>query len=169
MKTTHRMFISRNFSTVYTYKYTTHVPSIEQNPRPPSPTRRTDDGRATAHRHAHDVHHQRLRFHAPDRRRQQTRGRGEEIRRRPRRQGTHRLLVFIPSRSLESHQPPVATVRSPRRGESASTPRGADARRTRARERCETTDRFFSHPSRPRRDRGFACGGDARAASDVAS
>ena len=69
------------------------------NRAPPSPTRRTRDCRATAHRHARDVHHQRLRFHAPDRRRQQTRGRGEEIRRRPRRQGTHRLLVFHSSRS----------------------------------------------------------------------
>lgn len=66
-----------------------------------------------------------------------------------------------------SHQS-VATVRSPRRGESAS-PRGADARRTRARVRRETTSRFFSHSSRPRRDRGFAHGGDARAASVVAS
>lgn len=61
-----------------------------------------------------------------------------------------------------SHQS-VATVRPPRRGESAS-PRGADARRTRARERRETTDRFFSHSSRPRRDRGFARGRRARGA-----
>jgi len=139
---------------------------IEQNPRPPSPTRRTDDWRATAHRHAHDVHHQRLRFHAPDRRRQQTRGRGEEIRRRPRRQGTHRLLVFIRRvrSKVISHQSRPYVPRAagnPRRHRAGPT----RDERARANDAKRRIDFFTSIPTetRPRfRVRGRRARGERR-------
>jgi len=167
MKMAYGLFGWCNIHTAYTYGYAPRVPSIDRL----ASHRLASLGARTTHRHAHDVHHQRIRLHAPDRRRQQTRGRGEEIRRRSRRQGTHRPLVFTRrvvrrARSLgrKSRQPPVATVRSPRRGESAS-PRGADARRARARAtRKDGSIFFYDHPDReaPAFSRGGATRGRRR-------